>query len=170
MANKTLFQSITGALLRRPDVTNEAGGPAYSLTREQALAQLAVTGCFRGTFYATAGEQLDKVLGLARKCDPEFVAKTAVFARTQGCMKDMPALLCAVLAVRDGELLADVFPRVIDNGKMLRNCVQTVRSGRVGRKSLGTLPRRLVREWLASRGEGQLFHASLGNSPSRHVA
>ena len=30
-----------------------------------------------------------------------------------------------------------VFPRVIDNGKMLRNFVQVVRSGTVGRKSFG---------------------------------
>ena len=39
-------------------------------------------------------------------------------------MKDMPALLAAILAVRDLELLAQVFPRVIDSGKMLRNFVQ----------------------------------------------
>ena len=81
-------------------------------------------------------------------------------------MKDLPALLCAVLAVRDGALLAAVFPRVIDNSRMLRTFVQIVRSGQVGRKSLGTLPRRLVREWLGARSEQQLFHASVGSSPS----
>jgi 60 kDa SS-A/Ro ribonucleoprotein len=43
-------------------------------------------------------------------------------------MKDMPALLCAVLWVKDRELLASVFPRVIDNTQMLRNFLQIVRS------------------------------------------
>ncbi|MCB9879454.1 MAG: RNA-binding protein [Planctomycetes bacterium] len=166
MANKTLFQTLAGLFTSRPDTTNEAGAPAYALSSEQALAQYAVTGCLNGTFYASAQDQLDKVLALAGACDAEFVAKAAVYARRQGLMKDMPALLCAVLAVRDGALLQRVFPQVIDSGKMLRNFVQIVRSGAVGRKSLGTLPRRLVREWLQGRSLDQLFYASLGNSPS----
>lgn len=166
MANKNLFQTIVGKLIKRPDAINEAGAPAYSLTSEQALAQLAVTGCLNGTFYATAQDQLQAVLELANACEPEFVAKVAVYARRQDCMKDMPALLCAVLAVRDGELLQKVFGRVIDNGKMLRNFVQIVRSGAVGRKSLGTRPRRLVRQWIAGQSMEQLFHASLGQKPS----
>ena len=56
-------------------------------------------------------------------------------------MKDMPAALAATLAVWDTALLAQVFGRVIDNGKMLRNFVQIVRSGAMGRKSLGSAPR-----------------------------
>lgn len=166
MANQSLFRSLFGALMPKADTTNEAGGAAYSLTSEQALAQFAATGCLNGTFYATDTEQLAATLELANACEPRFVAATAVFAREQGCMKDMPALLCATLAVRDGTLLAAVFPRVIDTGKMLRSFVQIVRSGQVGRKSLGTRPRRLVRQWLETRSEQQLLDASIGTQPS----
>jgi 60 kDa SS-A/Ro ribonucleoprotein len=81
-------------------------------------------------------------------------------------MKDMPALLCAVLSVKDRALLAQVFPRVIDNAKMLRNFVQIMRSGAVGRKSLGTAPKRLVREWLDARDPVSLFKANVGQDPS----
>lgn len=98
--------------------------------------------------------------------EPEFIAKTAVYARERAHMKDMPALLCAVLAVRDTDLLAAVFPRVIDSAKMLRSFVQIVRSGVTGRKSLGTRPRRLVREWLAARPCETLFRQSVGTRPS----
>jgi len=49
---------------------------------------------------------------------------------------------------------------------MLRTYVQILRSGAVGRKSLGTAPKRLVREWLASRDEDTLFSSSAGQSPS----
>ena len=42
------------------------------------------------------------------------------------------ALLCAVLATRDLDRLAEIFPQVIDNGKMLRNFVQILRSGITG--------------------------------------
>src|SRR5947209_6246796 len=118
------------------------------------------------TFYTSAEEQLAKVLELCAQVEPEFIAKAAVFCRERGFMKDMPALLCAVLSVRDRALLAKVFPRVVDNGKMLRNFVQIMRSGAVGRKSLGTQPKRLVREWFEARAVETIFTASVGQQPS----
>ncbi len=166
MANKNLFKSIVGMLSPKADIINEAGGLAYKLSPKAALAQYAATGCFNHTFYADAGEQLDKVLALANEVETDFVAKTAVFAREKGHMKDMPALLLAVLSIRDKELFERVFPRVADNGKMLRNFVQIMRSGAVGRKSLGSLPKRMVREWFESRGTDQIFKQSVGQSPS----
>jgi 60 kDa SS-A/Ro ribonucleoprotein len=98
--------------------------------------------------------------------EPEFVAKTAVYARTKGFMKDMPALLCAALSVLDTSLCAQVFHRVIDDGKMLKSFVQIVRSGAVGRKSLGSMPKRLVKTWLDSKDDAAVFKASVGQSPS----
>ncbi len=89
-----------------------------------------------------------------------------MFCRERGFMKDLPALLCVVLSVKDRVLLNAVFPRVIDNGKMLRNFVQIIRSGAVGRKSLGTAPKRLVREWLDARDPAALFKANVGQDPS----
>ncbi len=166
MANKNLFQSLLGYLLPKAPTTNEAGGQAYVRTNEQLLAQFAATGCLRDTFYVDANKQLKELMGAAFGADPVFVAKTAVFAREQGLMKDTPALLCAVLAFRDQALLARVFDRVCDNGKMVRNFVQIVRSGQIGRKSLGTAPKRLVQKWLASRTDEQLLAASVGNAPS----
>jgi len=166
MANKTLFQTVRGFFTPPADTVNEAGGAAYKLTPKAALAQYAATGCFSNTFYADAGEQLDKVLELARELDAEFVAKVAIYARTTGFMKDMPALLAAILSTMDKELFEKVFPRVIDNGKMLRNFVQIMRSGAVGRKSLGSLPKRMVREWFETRKAEAIFKQSIGQSPS----
>ena len=148
------------------NAVNQAGGRAYKLSPRHQLAQLAATGCLNHTFYANADAQLDQVQALAAEVDPLFVAKTALYARRAGHMKDMPALLAAVLAVRDVELLVRVFPRLIDSGKMLRNFVQIVRSGAVGRKSLGTRPKKLVQHWLLTATEAQLLHAAVGNTPS----
>jgi 60 kDa SS-A/Ro ribonucleoprotein len=166
MSNKNLFQTVKGLFTPKADTVNEAGGLAYKLSPKQALAQYAATGCFNHTFYADAGEQLENVLALAKDLDAEFVAKTAIFAREKGFMKDMPALLVAVLASKDKALLEKVFPRVIDNGKMLRNFVQIMRSGATGRKSLGSLPKRLVREWFETRKAEQIFKQSIGAQPS----
>lgn len=164
MANKKIFASAPKAAIA--NAINEAGGRAYAFGPEHALAQYAATGTFERTYYATADEQLVKTLQLANACDAEFVAKTAVFARTKGYMKDMPALLAAVLANLDVRLLAAIFPRVIDNGKMLRNFVQIVRSGVVGRKSFGSAPKRLAQAWFSSRSADNVFRQSLGNDPS----
>lgn len=166
MASKTLFQSIRGAFLPKTNAVNEAGGTAYRMSPQQALAQYAATGCLNQTFYATAEDQLATVLVLCDQVESEFIARVALYARTKGYMKDLPALLCAVLSVKSPGLLAEIFDRVIDSPKMLRNFVQIMRSGVVGRKSLGTLPKRLIVQWIESRTDEQLFIGSVGNDPS----
>ena len=166
MANKNLFKSLMGKLVPATDALNEARAPAYKLTPKHQLAQYAATGCLNSTFYASADEQLTKVLELCEQVDAQFIARAALYARQRGHMKDVPALLCAVLAKKDARLLAGVFPRVVDSGKMLRNFVQIVRSGAAGRKSLGTAPKRMVREWLEARDESAVFAASVGQQPS----
>ncbi|MEN3330601.1 MAG: 60 kDa SS-A/Ro ribonucleoprotein [Acidobacteriota bacterium] len=166
MANKTLFKSLVGKSIPATNAINEERAPAYALSPKHQLAQYATTGCLNTTFYAAADEQLATVLELCAEVDAEFIAKTAVFCRERGFMKDMPALLTASLSVKDRDLLARVFPRVIDNAKMLRNFVQIMRSGVVGRKSLGSAPKRLVREWLDARDPATLFKSNVGQDPS----
>jgi 60 kDa SS-A/Ro ribonucleoprotein len=166
MANKTLFRSMVGRLLPKTDTLNEEGRPAYAFSAKHALAQFAATGCLNSTFYASGEEQLGRALELCGQVEPEFIARTAIYARQKGFMKDLPALLCAVLSVRSPGLLAEVFDRVIDSPKMLRNFVQIMRSGVVGRKSLGSLPKRLIVQWLEKRSDEQLFVGSVGNDPS----
>ena len=165
MANTTLFQSVK-TRLTAADTCNEAGGIAYMLTPKQQLAQLAATGCLNSTYYTDAQDQLEQVLELAENLDAEFIAKTAVYARQKGFMKDMPALLLAVLAQKDVNMLARVFDQVADNGKMLRNFAQIIRSGAVGRKSFGNRPKKLMQTWLLTATEKQLLNAAIGNAPS----
>ena len=69
-------------------------------------------------------------------------------------------------ALHNSELLHKIFPRVINNGRMVRNFVQILRSGVLGRKSLGSGPKRLVKEWIQVRRPETLFRAAVGNNPS----
>ena len=164
MANKALFGSRRDAALA--DTRNRAGGPAYRLSDRQALAQLAATGCLNQTFYADARTQLDELLIAASLVDPDFLAKTAIYTRRNGHMKDTPAVLLAALSAVSPQHLSQAFPRVIDNGRMLRNFVQILRSGATGRKSLGTRPKKLVQAWLNRASDDALLRASVGNSPA----
>lgn len=166
MANKNLFSSALARLLPRADTINQAGGSAYAYGPEAKLAQLAVTGTLADGFYAHAETQLADVVLAAKDVDPEWVAKCAVYSRQSGAMKDMPALLAAYLTMADPDLSVRVFKRVIDNGRMLRTFVQIMRSGQVGRASLGSRHKRLVREWLETATMAQLMQAATGSDPS----
>ncbi|WP_295455784.1 RNA-binding protein [uncultured Thiodictyon sp.] len=166
MANKQLFASSRGRLLPGADTVNEAGGLAYALPPKAALAQLVMTGTLGNAFYANAQAQLGALLDCARQVDPLYVAKTAVFARRHGYMKDTPAVLVAMLTLSSPDLARRAFEQVVDNGRMLRNFVQVLRSGVLGRKSLGSAPKRMVQRWLDDRAVAQLMNDAVGQSPS----
>lgn len=166
MANKGLFASAIAKLMPTADTRNREGAPAYTYGPEHKLAQLAATGTLTDSFYGAAETQLTDVLEAARACDPWFVAQAAVYSRQSGAMKDMPSLLAAYLTVADPDLAVAVFNRVIDNGRMLRNFVQIMRSGQVGRSSLGSRPKRLVQRWLEQASMPQLMAAATGKDPS----
>lgn len=166
MANKGLFASALARFLPRANALNSEGVPAYAYGPEAKLAQLAVTGTLADNFYGAAETQLTDVLAAARAVDTNFVAQAAVYARKSGAMKDMPALLAAYLTVADPDLAMRVFGRVVDNGRMLRSFVQIMRSGQVGRTSLGSRPKRLVQRWLEQALMRDLMAAATGNAPS----
>jgi len=167
VASKHTFQSARpGRSVPAATAINEAGGLAYARDPEQKLAQLAATGTFNDTFYGKGTDQLSAIREAADGCSPEFIAQTAVWSRSKGHMKDMPAALAVMLTKADPRLADIVFARVIDNGKMLRNFVQMIRSGAFGRKSLGSGPRRLIRRWFSQRTDEAIFRASIGQHPS----
>ncbi|MCI0642946.1 MAG: TROVE domain-containing protein, partial [Gemmataceae bacterium] len=166
MANKGLFASLK-SLLPRADARNEEGAVAYQLPIKHALAQLAATGCFNGTFYAQADDQLATLLNLVNQVDDNvFLAKLAVYSRERAFMKDMPAALLLVLSMRDRDLFRKVFGRVVDNGRVLRTLFQMVRSGQFGRKSLSYALQRAFQRWLNEASVNRLLAASIGNDPS----
>ena len=164
MANKALFATLRG--IKRADGRNQAGGETYTLEGRAALAQLAMTGTLANAYYMDAEAQLAELLDAARQVEPDFLAKAAIYARRNGHMKDTPVVLLAAFASISPEHLSQAFPRVIDNGRMLRNFVQIMRSGATGRKSLGTRPKKLIQAWLNEASDDTLLRASVGQSPA----
>jgi 60 kDa SS-A/Ro ribonucleoprotein len=166
MTNQSLFASLKSRFARA-NARNEAGGRAYQLPAKHALAQLAATGCFNGTFYATAENQLDTLRSLIDQVDDNvFLAKLAVYAREKAFMKDMPAALLVVLSKRDPQLLHKAFDRVVNNGRVLRTTFQMIRSGQFGRKSLSASLQRAYQRWLNDASIDRLLSASIGDKPS----
>lgn len=170
MANSNIFSNRVPS---RPTdcVSNVAGGKAFLMDERHALAQIAVTNCFNGTYYASANHHLElaKKAANALKNDPQFIAKVALYSRHKAYMKDMPAFLTVILSEIDKPLFRSVFRQVVDNGKMLRNVIQMARSGSVTGKKInvgsGTW-RHAIQEWFNSQNTWSLFKASIGNNPS----
>lgn len=167
MANKHLFGSSSSTVL------NNAGGVAYKLSDEEALVQLVVTGCFADGFYSAAVDQLKETLALLPKVSTELIAKVAVYAREDAYMKDSPALLLAYLMGRDNVNFKKAFNRVLGterpergSGKVLRNFVQIVRSGMVGKRSLTRGAMKCINTWLNNASDELLFQTYVGANPS----
>ncbi len=163
MANNQLFQR---ELVKPANAVNEAGGKAYDLGSKGALAQYATTGCFNDTFYTRAENQLDKVLKLCQNVPDEFVAKLAVYTNETSFMKDSVSFLVAYLMTRELDLFERAFNKVMKRGDQVRTFVQIIRSGVLGRRSFGTRPKRVVKNWINNRRLDYLFQDSVGNEPS----
>lgn len=171
MANKKIFASANhntrrAAMSDTPKTVNAAGGLAYRQSDVDALVQMVVTGTFRDGFYTTGSSQLNEMASLLQRVPTEFIAKLAIYGRRQAFMKDTPAFLLAWLSKHDKELFEVCFPHVVNDGKMLKNFVQIIRSGVVGKKSLGSQAKRLVANWLVTADASRILSASIGSAPS----
>jgi 60 kDa SS-A/Ro ribonucleoprotein len=166
MANKSLFASASSRL-PAAKALNQAGGRAYALPPKQALAQIAATGCFNGTYYSSAESQLQELQSLIVQVnDPLFLAKLAIYSRERALMKDMPAALLLALSKLDTQLMQRVFDRVIDNGRVLRTMFQLLRSGLFERRSLSSSLQRAFQRWFNTVSVEGLLSASIGHDPS----
>lgn len=89
------------------------GAEARRITPEQELER-SVMACllFEGEFYEDGVMISERIKGLVAKVKPDFVAKLAVKARTEGKLRHVPLLLCVSLS-RIGKLKAEVLASVI---------------------------------------------------------
>jgi len=166
MPNRAVFETRRKVNAKAATGKTSEGRPAYTLHAEQALAELACVGTFQNTYYNDAGSQLKTLLALAAEVSDEYLAKVAIYSRIKGYMKDMPAALMAVLSTRNPNMFRRVFNRVIDNPRMIRGFVQIMRSGAVGRKSLGSAPKKMVQAAIQNSKDFVLLNGSVGKNPS----
>ncbi len=165
--NNTVFSSPSHSARKPalvvPNAINSAGGLAYRKESEVDLANLALTGTFNDGFYTSGQDQIARVQRLVNEVSPRFLEGLAVYARENN-MKDTPVVLLAFLMNKDARRFRRAFPKVIDNGKQLRNFCAVVRSGVTGRKSFGTAPKKLVQGWLNARNDRQIMEDFVGGN------
>ena len=124
-------------------ILNHEGELAYRLSPEMELYTAVVTASLSDKFYEAGSEQMNRILQLVSKVSPEFVARLAVYTRTEMHLRSVPLLLVVALAkVHSGDdLVARTVERVVqraDEIMELLMCYQLLNPSE-GRKKLGKL-------------------------------
>lgn len=127
----------------RTRTTNHEGGEAFTLTSEMELYSTVCTASLYRKFYESPKDTIDRIRALVASCDPEFVAKLAVYAREQMNLRTIALVLTVELArVHSGDnLVSKLTERVIKRADELTEILayyQTV-NARSGTKKLGKL-------------------------------
>jgi len=77
---------------------NLAGGEAYTQNPELELTSILLTSFAYNQFHRSANDTFAKLKSLVYQCDPEFVAKAAIYARVQYGMRSITHVVASELA------------------------------------------------------------------------
>ena len=135
-------------------VMNHEGEKAYKMTPEMELYTAVVTSALSDKFYESNDERMERIAALIRQVDPQFVAKLAVYTRTQMNLRSIPMLLIVELAkIHNGDsLVRHTIEQCVlraDEIMELLMCYQLRNSEGKGVKKLSKLSRQ-VQEGLKS--------------------
>lgn len=135
-------------------VMNHEGAKAYAMTPEMELYTAVVTCALSDKFYESKDGRMERIAGLIRQVDPEFVAKLAVYTRTQMNLRSIPLFLIVELAkIHNGDsLVKRTIEKCVlraDEIMELLMCYQLRNSDGKSIKKLGKLSRQ-VQEGLKS--------------------
>jgi hypothetical protein len=83
-----------------PSAVNEMGTAAYVLDPREELVSTVLTTFVQKSYYESENTILKRIREAALACDPLFVAKTAVYARTEANMRSSSHVLATELAPR----------------------------------------------------------------------
>ena len=127
---------------------NYEGAKAYAMTPELELYTAVVTASLSDSFYEKQDERTDRIADLIGKVSPEFVARLAVYTRTEMHLRSIPMLLLVELAkVHNGDNLV---ARAVENTVLradeimeLLMCYQWRNPSGDERKKLGKLSRQI---------------------------
>lgn len=132
-----------------PTTTNREGYPTYARSLEEQYLQVLLTNTLGNTFYASGEQLLEEAEALHDRMaaeNPEFMARTLVFARNEGFMRLQPVWGLAKLA----GVRPDLFERVFDRVILIPSDLQDffVILGSMGRGQGGRTIKRAVARWL----------------------
>lgn len=79
-------------------IKNHEGAKAYVMSPEMELYTAVVTTGLNDSFYEAGDTRLERIKGLIEKCNPEFISRLAIYARTEMNLRSIPMVLSVELA------------------------------------------------------------------------
>lgn len=127
---------------------NYEGAKAYAMAPELELYSAVVTASLSDSFYEKQDERVNRIARLIGKVSPEFVARLAVYTRTEMHLRSIPLLLLVELAkIHNGDdLVARAVEKTVlraDEIMELLMCYQWRNPSNDERKKLAKLSRQL---------------------------
>ena len=146
--------TYSSIIKEKETVMNHEGAKAYAMTPEMELYTAVVTCALSDNFYESRDDRMERIATLIRQVAPEFVAKLAVYARTQMNLRSIPLFLIVELAkIHNGDsLVKRTIEKCVlraDEIMELLMCYQLRNSDGKSIKKLGKLSRQ-VQEGLKS--------------------
>ena len=135
-------------LKEQTTIENHEGAKAYAMTPELELYTAVVTASLSDLTYEKEDKRVDRIARLVGKVSQEFVARLAVYARTEMHLRSIPLLLLVELAkVHNGDdLVARAVEKTVlraDEIMELLMCYQWRNPSSDPRKKLGKLSRQI---------------------------
>ena len=129
-------------------IVNHEGAKAYAMTPELELYTAVVTASLSDTYYEKQDARVERIAKLVSKVPAEFVARLAVYTRTEMHLRSIPLLLLVELAkVHNGD---DLVSRAVEKTVLradeimeLLMCYQWRNPSTDVRKKLGKLSRQI---------------------------
>lgn len=126
---------------------NHEGAKAYKMTPELELYTAVVTTGIDNSFYESANVRLKRVKELIKVCNPEFVAKLAVYTRSQMHLRSIPLVLVVELAkaAQGTATVSRAVSRVIMRADEITELLAyyQIANGRNGNKKLNRLSKQV---------------------------
>ncbi|MFA0963226.1 TROVE domain-containing protein [Roseivirga sp. BDSF3-8] len=138
------FNKLTSRIKK---ILNHEGAPAWKMDPQMELYTAVVTSSLSHTFYEGDEQRVLRVRELIAANDPEFVAKLAVYARTEMHLRSMPLVLVAELAMihRGDNLVSRTVEKVVQRADEITELLAyyQMANGREGVKKLNRLSKQV---------------------------
>jgi 60 kDa SS-A/Ro ribonucleoprotein len=134
--------------------TNHEGTKAYLVSPEMELYTAVVTTGLNDSFYEAGNNRLERIKTLVGICNPEFVAKLAVYARTKMNLRSIPMVLSVELAKKasGNSIVSKTINRVVLRADEITELLAyyQIANERIQTKKLNRLSKQIQKGLIAS--------------------
>lgn len=116
---------------KKPDTVNFEQAPAYSLSAERELLDIATTSKLTNQYYRTADATAERVRELVKQVDVEFAAKCAMYTRHVMGMRSISHLLAGEVSRRASGLpwLRSFYRHIVRRPDDMREIIACIMGG-----------------------------------------